>query len=52
MLESFLAAGRQDLTLGKSGELDYGRSITDACMDWDTTSGLLDQLAAAVRARR
>ena len=52
MLESFLGDGRQDLTLGRAGELDYGRSITDACMDWDTTAGLLDELAAAVRARR
>jgi 3-deoxy-7-phosphoheptulonate synthase len=49
MLESFLVAGRQDLG---SGELTYGQSITDACMDWDTTLGVLDQLAAAVRARR
>jgi len=49
MLESFLVAGRQDLD---SGELTYGQSITDACMDWDTTSGALDELAEAVRARR
>ena len=32
-------------------ELDYGQSITDACMDWDATVGVLDGLAAAVRAR-
>lgn len=52
MIESFLAEGRQDLTLGRSADLDYGRSITDACLDWDTTAELLDQLAAGVRARR
>ncbi|NMH98531.1 3-deoxy-7-phosphoheptulonate synthase [Pseudonocardia acidicola] len=52
MLESFLAAGRQDLTLGARDELSYGRSITDACMDWDTTAALLDELAAAVQTRR
>lgn len=52
MLESFLAAGRQDLTLGAADELAYGRSITDACMDWDTTAMLLDELAGAVRSRR
>lgn len=52
MLESFIEAGRQDLTLGKADELTYGQSITDACMSWDTTAGLLDQLAEAVRARR
>ncbi|MFI7122048.1 3-deoxy-7-phosphoheptulonate synthase [Amycolatopsis sp. NPDC049868] len=52
MLESFLVAGRQNLELGRSGELTYGQSITDACMDWDTTSDLLDALAGAVRSRR
>jgi len=48
MLESFLVAGRQNL----DGELTYGQSITDACMDWDATVDVLDGLAAAVRARR
>ncbi|WP_007025684.1 3-deoxy-7-phosphoheptulonate synthase [Saccharomonospora iraqiensis] len=52
MLESFLEAGRQDLTLGHADDLTYGRSITDACLDWPTTATLLDELAAAVRARR
>ncbi|APE33099.1 3-deoxy-7-phosphoheptulonate synthase [Nocardia mangyaensis] len=52
MLESFLVAGRQDLTLGKSAELTYGQSITDACIDWDTTAAQLDRLADAVAARR
>jgi 3-deoxy-7-phosphoheptulonate synthase len=50
MLESFLAAGRQELT--SPSELTYGQSITDACMDWDGTVAVLDELAAAVRARR
>ena len=48
MMESFLVAGRQDL--GPS--MTRGQSITDACMDWDTTAGLLDELAGAVAARR
>jgi 3-deoxy-7-phosphoheptulonate synthase len=48
MLESFLVAGRQDL----GGELTYGQSVTDACMDWSTTETVLEDLAAAVRARR
>jgi 3-deoxy-7-phosphoheptulonate synthase len=52
MMESFLAAGRQDLKLGHASELTYGQSITDACMDWDSTAGLLDTLASAVKARR
>jgi 3-deoxy-7-phosphoheptulonate synthase len=50
MLESFLVAGRQDL--GSGAALTYGQSITDACMDWDTTVEVLERLAAAVRARR
>ncbi len=49
MLESFLLSGRQDLG---AGALAYGQSITDACLDWDTTREVLDGLAAAVRARR
>ncbi|WP_020671725.1 3-deoxy-7-phosphoheptulonate synthase [Amycolatopsis nigrescens] len=52
MMESFLEAGRQDLTLGRAGELTYGQSITDACLDWPSTAGLLDQLADGVAARR
>jgi 3-deoxy-7-phosphoheptulonate synthase len=50
MLESFIAAGRQEL--GSPDSLVYGQSITDACIGWDTTTLVLDQLAAAVRARR
>ncbi|MGW0248084.1 3-deoxy-7-phosphoheptulonate synthase [Nocardia goodfellowii] len=52
MLESFLVAGRQDLTLGRSDELTYGQSITDACIDWETTAAQLDRLADAVQRRR
>jgi 3-deoxy-7-phosphoheptulonate synthase len=50
MLESFLVAGRQEFEPG--AEMVYGQSITDACMDWDTTVLALDRLAAAVRKRR
>ena len=50
MIESFLVAGRQDPA--PSQELTYGQSITDGCIDWDTTVTVLDNLAAAVRARR
>jgi 3-deoxy-7-phosphoheptulonate synthase len=50
MMESFLVAGRQDLE--SDGDLIYGQSITDACMDWDTTVLALDRLASAVRKRR
>ncbi|HEU5014158.1 MAG TPA: 3-deoxy-7-phosphoheptulonate synthase [Roseiflexaceae bacterium] len=50
MLESFLVEGRQDL--GTPSELVYGQSITDSCMGWETTSGVLRELAEAVQARR
>jgi len=50
MLESFLAAGRQEP--GLPATLTYGQSVTDACLDIDTTAAVLDGLAAAVRTRR
>jgi 3-deoxy-7-phosphoheptulonate synthase len=50
MLESFLVAGRQEL--GAPDSLVYGQSITDACMNVDTTSTVLHELAASVRLRR
>jgi 3-deoxy-7-phosphoheptulonate synthase len=50
MIESHLNPGRQDLLPGRAP--DYGVSITDACLGWDDTAGLLDELALAVRARR
>jgi 3-deoxy-7-phosphoheptulonate synthase len=50
MLESHLVAGRQDLVPGKP--LVYGQSITDGCVDWQTSVGLLERLAAAVEGRR
>ena len=50
MLESFLVDGRQDL--GDPSKLTYGQSITDACMGWEMTVPVLDDLAAAAQARR
>ena len=50
MLESFLEAGHQEP--GPLQGLVYGQSITDACLDMDTTAGVLNGLAAAVRKRR
>jgi 3-deoxy-7-phosphoheptulonate synthase len=40
MLESFLVAGAQTLR----GELTYGQSVTDQCMDFPTTADLLANL--------
>jgi 3-deoxy-7-phosphoheptulonate synthase len=50
MVESHLNPGRQDLVRGKP--LEYGVSITDACLGWDDSVKVLDALAAAVRQRR
>lgn len=50
MVESHLKDGRQDLVPGKP--LEYGKSITDACIGWEDSLGVLDTLAAAVRQRR
>jgi 3-deoxy-7-phosphoheptulonate synthase len=50
MIESHLKAGRQDLMPGK--ELVYGLSITDACVGWEDTRKLVEDLADAVRQRR
>jgi 3-deoxy-7-phosphoheptulonate synthase len=50
MVESHLVAGRQDLKEGCA--LTYGQSITDACIGWDETVGLLEGLADSVKLRR
>lgn len=50
MIESNLKAGNQPLV--QNHPLEYGKSITDACVDWDTTEALLDQLTQAVITRR
>jgi 3-deoxy-7-phosphoheptulonate synthase len=50
MLESNLVAGAQKLVDPK--DLKHGQSVTDACIGWDETLGLLRELAAAVKAGR
>jgi 3-deoxy-7-phosphoheptulonate synthase len=50
MIESHLVAGRQDLVPGK--ELTYGQSVTDGCISWEDSLGVLEGLAAAVIQRR
>ncbi len=50
MVESHINAGRQDLVAGKP--LAYGVSITDACINWEDSVMLLNQLAEGVRQRR
>ncbi|MBO9557391.1 MAG: 3-deoxy-7-phosphoheptulonate synthase, partial [Caulobacter sp.] len=41
---------RQDIVPGRP--LVYGQSVTDACVDWDTSVRMLDALAEAVKAGR
>ena len=50
MLESHLVEGRQKCD-GETAPV-RGRSITDACISWEQTLPVLEQLAAAVRVRR
>jgi 3-deoxy-7-phosphoheptulonate synthase len=48
MLESNLVSGAQSLK-GSRETLAYGQSITDQCIDWDTTVALLREAAAALK---
>ena len=50
MIESNIVGGRQDLVPGKP--LVYGQSITDGCIDWETSVLVLEELARSVRDRR
>jgi 3-deoxy-7-phosphoheptulonate synthase len=54
MVESHLNAGAQKFTPGKDDAqaLEYGKSITDACLGWDDSLVSLELLSAAVKARR
>ena len=47
-IESHLKEGNQKI----SENMEYGKSITDACVDWEETKKLLNDLAQAVKARR
>jgi 3-deoxy-7-phosphoheptulonate synthase len=54
MVESHLNPGAQKFTPGKddASALEYGKSITDACLSWGDSLELLETLSAAVLARR
>jgi 3-deoxy-7-phosphoheptulonate synthase len=54
MVESHLNDGAQKFTPGKDdpAALQYGKSITDACLGWDDSLAVLDVLSEAVQARR
>eukprot|EP01068_Selenidium_serpulae_P013273 Selendium_serpulae@DN5946_c0_g1_i3.p1 len=58
MIESHINAGNQDLPKADPSlppiaeRLKYGVSVTDACIDWETTVAVLAELSEAVNARR
>ena len=54
MVESHLAPGAQKFTPGKDDprDLEYGKSITDACIGWGESLEVLEVLSQAVRQRR
>ena len=53
MVEGHIQPGAQKFTPGEDdpGQLEYGKSITDACLGWDDTAVLIDDLAQAVQTR-
>ena len=52
MMESHINEGKQKLVFGKACNLEYGKSITDSCMNFETTIEVVLKLAEAVRQRR
>jgi len=54
MVESHIKAGNQKFNPGADdvNKLEYGQSITDACIDWEHSVQLLQNLSDAVQARR
>lgn len=54
MVESHLHPGAQKFTAGRDDatKLEYGKSITDACLGWDDSLELLALLSQAVQMRR
>ena len=51
MIESHINAGNQSAEQPVS-EMKYGVSITDACIDWETTDSLLRKVATALKQRK
>ncbi|NKB77080.1 MAG: 3-deoxy-7-phosphoheptulonate synthase [Gammaproteobacteria bacterium] len=50
MIESHLVEGRQDVIDGIAST--YGQSITDACINFDTTTEIVDRLAQSITSKR
>ena len=54
MIESHLNPGAQKFSPGvdQAAALEYGKSITDACLGWPDSLEALDALSASVQVRR
>lgn len=52
MIESHINEGAQKVPAEGPSGLKKGVSITDACINWETTVTVLEDLADAVRERR
>lgn len=52
MIESNINEGNQKVPAEGPAALKRGVSITDACINWENTITVLEDLASAVRARR
>lgn len=48
MVESHLKGGRQDIPANLC-DLEYGQSVTDGCIDWETTEKALLEMDAALK---
>lgn len=48
MVESHLKGGRQDIPANLC-DLEYGKSVTDGCIDWDTTEATLLKMHEALK---
>lgn len=52
MIESNINEGNQKVPAEGPSALKKGVSITDACINWESTISVLEELASAVRDRR
>lgn len=52
MIESNIKEGNQKLDINNLNKLEYGKSITDSCINWEDTSIMLQLLANSIREKR
>ncbi len=49
MVESHLKGGRREDIPENLSDLEYGKSVTDGCIDWDTTEKALLEMHEALK---